>query len=99
MTEKNNSVKNLMTNIFGTFISLAVFGGVAVFLIYLIGIIIGGESGASLMVFGQQQLVPLIIKAATIGVISGLIIFYITGQHALSLKEETSEKRRIRKNK
>lgn len=81
-------IEKLMTNIFGIFVSAAVLGGVIVFLTYVVGILIGGESGSALMVKAWKVWSPYFIKSATIAVMAGLIIFYVTGRHTLSLKEE-----------
>ena len=81
-------LEKFMTNLFGIFVSIAVLGGVFIFFTYLVGIIIGGDAGSSLMVTAKSKFVPLFIKSATIAVMAGLLIFYITGKHTLSLKDE-----------
>ena len=79
---------NLLVNIFGVFVSISILGGVFVFASYVIGIIIGGDSGTALMVNAYTKWVPYFIKSATIAVMIGLIVFYVTGKHTLSLKDE-----------
>jgi hypothetical protein len=75
-------------NVFGVFVSIAVLGGVLVFILFVIGMIMGGEAGGSLMYMAYDSLSPYFIKAATIAILAGLVLFYISGEHALSLKEE-----------
>ena len=85
-------MERILTNIFGIFVSIAVLGGVIVFLTYLVGMIIGGELGANLMVTAWKEWVPYFIRSAAIAVLAGLILFYVTGKHTLSLKEEKKMK-------
>lgn len=83
-----NSLFKFFSNVFGVFVSVAVLGGVVVFILFVIGMIIGGEAGGSLMYMAYDSLSPYFIKAATIAVLAGLILFYVSGEHTLSLKEE-----------
>ncbi len=83
-----NNLQKTLTNIFGIFVSISVLGGVVVFVAYVIGIIIGGDTGAAIMVTAWKELSPYFIKSATLAILSGLILFYVTNQHTLSLKEE-----------
>lgn len=85
------NLEKLMTNIFGIFVSIAVLGGVVIFLTYVIGILMGGDAGAALMVKAWKVWSPYFIKSATIAVMAGLVVFYITGKHTLSLKEENKK--------
>lgn len=81
-------LQNILTNVFGLFVSISVLGGIVVFIAYVFGIIVGGEIGTIFMVTAWAKLSPYFIKSATIAVLSGLILFYISGEHPLSLKEE-----------
>lgn len=94
MREKLESV---LTNIFGIFISISVLGGILIFLTYVVGMIVGGELGASFMVTAWKSWVPYFIKSATIGVLAGLLLFYVTGKHSLSLKEESQKNKTFSK--
>lgn len=78
----------LLVNIFGVFVSISILGGVLVFAAYVIGFIIGGDSGTALMATAYSKWVPYFIKSATIAVMMGLVVFYVTGKHTLSLKEK-----------
>lgn len=84
-------LEKFVTNVFGVFVSIAVMGGVIVFLTYVIGIIIGGDSGTALMVTAWKEWTPYFIKSAAIAVLAGLILFYITKNHTLSLKQEKND--------
>ena len=79
---------NLLVNIFGVFVSISILGGVLVFVAYMIGIIVGGDSGTALMATAHSKWVPYFIKTASIAVMIGLVVFYVTGKHTLSLREK-----------
>ena len=79
---------NLLVNIFGVFVSISILGGVLVFVAYMIGIIVGGDSGTALMATAHSKWVPYFIKTAASAVMIGLVVFYVTGKHTLSLREK-----------
>lgn len=88
----NEKLERVLTNIFGIFISISVLGGIIVFVTYIFGMIAGGEIGGSWMVAAWEKLVPYFIKSAALGVLAGLLLFYVTGNHTLSLREEKNKR-------
>jgi len=81
-----NKIENIMISIFSIGIMVAISGGALVFLLFLMGFILGGESAAYLSNLASKILMPYFIKSAAIGVFAGLITFYIHGKHELSIK-------------
>lgn len=91
---KKQVFENLLRSIFSFFIMIAIAGGVITFLLFVVALIMGGDAGGQLAVNTNKVYLPYFIKAASIGVISGLILFYISNTHTLSLsaeKENTDE--------
>lgn len=76
---------NVLEYIFSITILIAVLGGGVVFLLHLIGIIIGGSMATSLSIFATKELMPYFIKTAAIGMFAGLFTFYLNKKHHLSL--------------
>jgi len=77
----------LLTTLFGFFISIALLIGAVVAFMYMIGFVIGGGTATQLALSGKSYL-DFAIKLSTIGVTFGLLKFYITGSHALTLNNE-----------
>lgn len=76
---------NILEYIFSIAILIAVLGGGLVFLLHLIGLIIGGDTGSSISVFATRELMPYFIQTASLGMFAGLFTFYINKEHHLSL--------------
>lgn len=88
MREKINKV---LLSIFSVFILIAIAGGGIVFLMFVAAILVGGNTAETLAVNANKLYMPCFIKAASIGVMAGLLSFYITKSHALSLNDEDIE--------
>lgn len=86
-----DKLENILKSVFSIFIMIAIAGGAVIFLMFLIGIIMGGKGGETLAVNASKIYLPYFIKSASIAVISGLILFYISDSHALSLEVEKKE--------
>ena len=85
-------VDELTKSLFSMFILIAIAGGVVVFCMLLIAIIIGGDAGAKLAVDANKVYMPYFIKSATVAVAAGLVNFYATKFHALSLDSQVIDK-------
>lgn len=84
-------IVELTKSIFSIFILIAIAGGVIVFCMLLLGIIIGGEAGGNLAVSANKVYMPHFIKCATVAMTAGLINFYATRLHTLSLDEHGAD--------
>lgn len=85
MKNLSNKVINYL---FSIFISLAIFGGGVVFLMFVIAFVLGGEIGNSLALTVKNETIPLFMRFATVGTLAGLIVSYITDKHELTLEEK-----------
>ena len=77
--------------LFSIAITIALIGGGLVGLLFLLAVLIGGNTGESLAVFTKNDLLPQFIRIATIAMLSGLVRFYADNFHPLSLN--TDEKK------
>lgn len=84
-------IQKIVESIFSLSLIIAILGGGVIFTMFVIGIIVGGSTGESLAVSASSVVMPYFIRAAAIAMFCGLISFYITGQHTLSLEEEEKE--------
>lgn len=85
-------IESVLRSIFSIFVMIAIAGGAIIFLMFFVGIIMGGSGGEKLAVSAQKLYLPYFIKAAAIAVMSGLAIFYISDSHELSLTAEQQKK-------
>ena len=82
------SAKKLFSNTYSIFVGISLFGGFVVFLFMIAGLIAGGQGGADIMLIGRRTIMPRLIQAAGIAVISGMVFLYITDDHDLTLKKK-----------
>ncbi len=80
-------MKNTIQSIFSIATMFAVAGGFVVFLLFFVAIIIGGETGESMALFANKGLMPYFIRGASVASFAGLIYFYMTKEHALTMTE------------
>lgn len=78
-------------SLFSIFILLAVAGGGIVFMMFVIGIIIGGPTGNSLAVSAKNTVMPIFIRSAALAVFAGLIYYYTSGEHTLTMDDDKEE--------
>lgn len=83
-------MKNIFKILYGLAASISLFGGIIVFVILIIGMIVGAGQGESIML-SVNHLVPILMKLAAIAILIGVIIMYITNNHSLTLKNEKKE--------
>lgn len=84
MKEKLSS---LIESLFSIFIIIAIAGGGIVFLMFLIGIIVGGNLGNMLALKARNVMMPMFIRSAALAIFFGLMHYYLVGNHALTMNE------------
>lgn len=82
-----NILSNLGKSIFSIFIIIAIAGGGIVFGMFLIAIILGGEVGNSLALVAKNEVMPMFIRSAAISMAGGLLKFYASGSHELTMDD------------
>lgn len=80
--------------VFSIFIMIAIAGGVITFFIFMAALIIGGKGGEKMAVDAAKVYLPYFIKSASLAVMSGLLLFYISNSHTLSLTAEKGTQQR-----
>lgn len=82
---ENNSI---LRKIFSFCAILAVVGGAIIFFIYVVALVIGGDSGESLAVMNKDTIMPIFIRIAAISVLVGLVDSYVHNTHAFSINDD-----------
>lgn len=80
-----NKLKRLFESLFSIFIIIAIIGGGVVFMMFVAGIILGGNLGNLLALSTRNVVMPVFIRFAAIAVLLGLLHHYIVGEHALTM--------------
>ncbi len=80
-------LNNIGKSIFSIFIIIAIAGGGIVFALFVIAIIIGGETGNSLALVAKNDIMPIFIRSAAISMVGGLLNFYASGNHELTMDD------------
>ena len=78
--------------IFGYGITIALFGGGLSFVGYMVALCIGGTAAEALCVFIYKQYLPVIIYISTTMILLGLIIMYLSKDHALTANKKKAMK-------
>lgn len=81
-------LQKIIEALFSISLIIAILGGGIVFCMFIVAIIMGGASGEAMATSASKVIMPYFIRSASIAVLCGLISFYATGKHALSLEEE-----------
>lgn len=79
--------QNIINRLFSLLITISIFGGGVIFLMYLIALIFGGNIGAKLATSASDIIMPHFIRIAAIAILFGLVSIYSNGIHSLSLKK------------
>lgn len=74
----------ILKTVFGYGILIALFGGGLSFVGYVAALIIGGPAAEALCVFIYKQYLPVIIYISTGMILLGLIVLYLSKDHALT---------------
>ncbi len=77
--------------IFGYGIMICLLVGGLTFFGYVLALIIGGDTAATICTFLYKQIIPVVIYANAIMILLGLLSMYLAGEKALtpSKKEKT----------
>ncbi len=84
MKETMKKISGICKLIFGYGIMIALFAGGLTFFGYLAAMFIGGDTAAAICAFIYRQIFPIIIYAANILVLFGLLSMYLGGEMALT---------------
>lgn len=79
-------MKNIFVKIYGLAAGISLFGGIIIFLVLFVGLLLGGTKGESIMVLANY-FEPILIKISSLAILIGLVILYIANDHGLTLKK------------
>lgn len=82
-----DNFENFLSSTFSFFILLAIFGGGLVFILFVLALILGGQTGTNLAVSASTTIMPYFIKSAGISIIAGLLWIYSKKAHILTLEK------------
>ena len=85
-------VSDVFKLIFGYGIMIVLFAGGLTFFGYLVALIIGGDTAASMCTWIYKSFIPVMIKASTILILFGLLTMYLAGEKALTQWKHTQKK-------
>ncbi len=80
-------LNNIGKSIFSIFIMITIAGGGIVFAVFVLALILGGEVGNSLALLAKGTLMPIFIRCAAISMAGGLLKFYASGNHELTMED------------
>ncbi|NLL81630.1 MAG: hypothetical protein GX231_04890 [Tissierellia bacterium] len=80
-------LEGLGETIFSIFIIIAIGGGGIIFLMFLIAIILGGETGNAMALLAKDTIMPIFIRLGAIAMAGGLLKLYAADKHELILDD------------
>lgn len=92
MKEFCKKISNVLRVIFGYGIMICLFAGGLTFFGYVVALIIGGDTAATICEVIYKQIIPIIIKTSTVLVLLGLAIMYLNGEKALTSNKKKASK-------
>lgn len=92
MKKKMKKISNVLKNIFGIGIMIALFGGGLTFFAYIVALIVGGDVAVTICYFTYKQFIPVMVYISTTMVLLGLVAMYFAGEFALTAKKEDTVK-------
>lgn len=84
MKEKLKKISDGCKVVFGYGILISLFGGGITFFGYVIALIIGGDTAASICDFMYNTIIPIAIFISTVMVLFGILAMYLAGELALT---------------
>ncbi len=92
MKEFCKKLSNVLKTIFGYGIMICLFAGGLTFFGYVAALIIGGDVAAAICTVIYKNIIPVIIYAAVIMVLLGLVAMYLAGEKALTPEKKHTKK-------
>ncbi len=92
MKEKLKKISEPLKMVFGYGVMITLFVGGLTFFGYLIALIVGGDTAATICTFIYKQIVPVMIYTTNCLVIFGLLTMYLAGEFALTPDKKKESK-------
>ena len=84
MKIKLKKISDICKLIFGYGLMIVLFAGGFIFLGYLLALMIGGETAATICFVIYKKIVPVMIYASTVLILLGTVAMYMAGELALT---------------
>jgi hypothetical protein len=81
------ALENIGKSIFSIFTLITLIGGGVVFIMFIIALIIGGDTATFLSLMAKNTVMPMFIRSAAVAVLCGLITYYTSGNHDLTMND------------
>ena len=91
MKEKWQKIVKVLRLIFGYTMLITLLVGGLTFFGYVAALCIGGETATAICTFIYKQIVPIMVKVSTMAIFFGLIVMYLSGETALTVKTQKNE--------
>lgn len=82
----------ILKTIFGYGIMISLFAGGLSFFGYVAALIVGGPAAEAICTFIYKQYLPVIIYLSTIMILVGLVVMYLSKDHALTAHKDKAVK-------
>lgn len=92
MKEFCKKLSDILKNIFGYGIMIALFAGGLTFFGYVAALVIGGDVAATICAVIYKNILPVIIYLAVSMVLLGLVAMYLSGEKALTPEKKQAQK-------
>lgn len=99
MKEKLKKISDVCKLIFGYGIMITLFLGGLTFLGYVLALIIGGDTAASICSVMYERIFPVLIYSTAILVLFGLVTMYLAGEMALTTGKKKKKAKENKENK
>ncbi len=92
MKKACKKIASVLKTIFGYGIMISLFAGGLTFFGYVVALIIGGDTAATICAVIYEKIIPVIIYLSTTMVILGLVAMYLDGEKALTTDKKQASK-------
>jgi hypothetical protein len=80
-------IYNVLNKIYGVLMTVSFFAGILPLIPFLIAILIGGDTGASISNFLYKDFYPWVIMVGSVAILVGLVAMYVGKVESLSVKK------------
>ena len=87
-------IYNVLNKIYGVLMTVSFFAGILPLIPFLIAIIIGGDTGASISNFLYKDFYPWVIMVGSVAILVGLVAMYVGKVESLSVKKSKKKEKK-----
>ena len=90
-------IYKVLNRIYGIMMTVSFFAGILPLIPFIVAIIIGGDTGASISTFLYKEFYPWVIVTGSVAIIIGLVAMYIGKMEGLSVKKVSADDKKEEK--